>query len=397
MPVLSLTAAWLFLLAGAARAQTQEIPTFTAATPPSVSIGLEDGAEAYLLSGVSNALRLSDGRIVVAACGSSDLRWYDSTGRHLRTVGREGSGPGEFRSLRRIFPAGGDSIAAVDGLLGRGAGGSGLQYRVSLFAPDGELLRTISPPFRVDVLGRQADGSFTGRVLRTPPRVPGIHRRTITLYRLDGSGVVTDSVPGLPGPDAAIAENRSMRGLRLGPSSVVAVLPDRVVFGRQDEGTYTVYSSTLRVLRRVSTITRPEPVTAAVRRQWEETRDVLVPRGGVIGAFSEDYAPAMGAYRDAVAGVDGRLWLQDPYRPGVYPLVWTAYEDGRAVARAELPPRFFPTQFGANWVLGVGFDDLGVERVQLLTLRPGPLSGRNLPPRDAQHPDRPRCGVWTSR
>lgn len=72
---------------------------WTVSAEPIVTIGTVEGDAAYQLHRVGAALRLSDGRIVVANNGSSDLRYYDSAGRHVRTVGRRGEGPGEFSML----------------------------------------------------------------------------------------------------------------------------------------------------------------------------------------------------------------------------------------------------------------------------------------------------------
>lgn len=66
---------------------------------PEVSIGVVDGPAEYQLSAVSSAVRLPDGRILVAEGGSGELRYYGADGEHLRSVGREGEGPGEFSSV----------------------------------------------------------------------------------------------------------------------------------------------------------------------------------------------------------------------------------------------------------------------------------------------------------
>src|SRR5690606_11055749 len=103
------------------------------------------------------------------------------------------------------------------------------------------------------------------------------------------------------------------------------------------EASFDEYGPDLRPLRRVPTITEPAPVTNAVRRRWDETRSVLSPPDGVLPVYGEEYAAAMpAAYRDIVAGTDGRVWVQDPDRPGVYPLIWTAYAGGAPVARVEV-------------------------------------------------------------
>lgn len=66
---------------------------------PEVSIGVVDGPAEYQLSDVSSAVRLPDGRILVADGGSGELRYYGADGEHLRSVGGVGEGPGEFTSL----------------------------------------------------------------------------------------------------------------------------------------------------------------------------------------------------------------------------------------------------------------------------------------------------------
>lgn len=66
------------------------------ATATSLTIGEEEGAESLLLHRVRTALRLPDGRIVIANGGSHELRLVDASGMYLRSVGRMGGGPGEF-------------------------------------------------------------------------------------------------------------------------------------------------------------------------------------------------------------------------------------------------------------------------------------------------------------
>ena len=63
---------------------------------PVVSIGQREGGDAYMLFRVTDATRLSDGRVVVVN-GGSELRVFDGAGTHVATWGRLGDGPGEFR------------------------------------------------------------------------------------------------------------------------------------------------------------------------------------------------------------------------------------------------------------------------------------------------------------
>lgn len=81
---------------------------------PILEIGVLEGQPEYQLFQVRGAIRLSDGRIVVANAGSHELRIYDPRGRFLTSVGREGSGPGEFRALGSLDRLGSDSLITWD-------------------------------------------------------------------------------------------------------------------------------------------------------------------------------------------------------------------------------------------------------------------------------------------
>lgn len=380
------------------RGGTRNLPTFVVAPEPDVTIGTEEGPKAYDLSGVTGALRLPTGSIVVANCQSDQLRYFDHDGRFLRSVGRHGKGPGEFEYLRRIFPASGDSVGAYDLFTAR----------ITLFGPKGRGLRTISvpysPPRFLDVLGRLSDGSFVARRIDERPSVPPgtRYRANATLLLLDGTtGELVDSVASLPAVDLLAPPSPRALGvpLRLARRARFAVLPTRVYYNGQDTAGIIELDSTLARVGVIRPIADAAPVTSAVKQAYEKmvSKHESVPRGGVGPVLADVYPPMLPAFGDLVWGRGGRLWVQDPVRPGRYPLAWTAYNGGQAVARAELPPRFFPFQFGRDWVLGVAYDSLNVERVQLRRLVPGKLPARAMPPLSAGAPLVPLCGSWVSR
>jgi hypothetical protein len=372
----------------------EAVPTLVVADEPDVSIGVTKGKGPYLLSLVTGATRLSDGTIVVADAASAELRYFDASGRFLRAAGGQGRGPGEFFWIRRIFPVAGDTIGVDD------------PARVTLFAPDGELVGTFPSMAGnyLDVLGRLANGSFVATTIgsQAPVEFGGQFWATNTIFLLDATGQRVDSLVGLPWSE--VRESHSPTD-RIGPprlrrSASLAVHAEGIYYGAQDKSRIIAFDGSLRQVDTIRTITEPEPVTEEAKRTFQAMVDegAQWPAGSVMRGFpSDDYAPAMAAYGDLIAGRDGALWVQDPLRPAHYPLVWTAYEDGRPVARAELPPRYFPFEFGRDWVLGVSFDDFNVERVELWRLVPGELPGSVLPPRDAEPPILHRFGVWHVR
>lgn len=81
---------------------------------PTLEIGLIDGDEHYLFASIESVVRLPDGRVAVSDGGSSRVSFYDSDGRFAGSFGREGEGPGEFRSLSRMYVHGTDSLRVLD-------------------------------------------------------------------------------------------------------------------------------------------------------------------------------------------------------------------------------------------------------------------------------------------
>jgi len=96
------------------------------------SIGVIEGADAYMLGRV-RSLYMHDDRIYVLDNQVPVLRVYDLVGNHIRDIGGQGVGPGEFVSPRSIAVDPGDGTIYVrDGRLGR----------IIRFTPDGEPIDT---------------------------------------------------------------------------------------------------------------------------------------------------------------------------------------------------------------------------------------------------------------
>ena len=132
-----------------------EVDAWSLSESPTLVIGVSEGDSDYELFQIASAARLSDGRVVVASNGTHDLRYYSADGRHLRSVGREGGGPGEFRTLVSLAKLASDSLLVYDLAL----------RRISIFDSEGEHCRDVSfatggQLFMPIVVGRLSDGSF---------------------------------------------------------------------------------------------------------------------------------------------------------------------------------------------------------------------------------------------
>ena len=109
-------------------------PTWSAAqvlrlaSSPALVIGTRAEAP-YELSRVAGTVQLTDGRIVIADGASLELRFFDATGTFIRSVGRSGDGPGEFRRMERLVRLPGDTLAVVSSFA-----------TISYFASDGAFI-----------------------------------------------------------------------------------------------------------------------------------------------------------------------------------------------------------------------------------------------------------------
>jgi hypothetical protein len=89
------------------------MPAFLVSGDPILLLGDEDSLPAEQFAQLAGALRLSSGAVVVADARAAEVRVFDSSGGFLRTIGRNGEGPGEFLNLGGVLHRG-DTIAVWD-------------------------------------------------------------------------------------------------------------------------------------------------------------------------------------------------------------------------------------------------------------------------------------------
>jgi hypothetical protein len=95
-----------------------------------------------------HATQDSTGRVYVISRTRDAVLVFDSTGALLRRLGRAGSGPGEFGTIRRVLIGPGDSLFVTDWGVGR----------VTVYAPDLTFVRVQALVHQPDLV--LSDGSF---------------------------------------------------------------------------------------------------------------------------------------------------------------------------------------------------------------------------------------------
>jgi hypothetical protein len=351
------------------------IASWTLSDEPIVSIGGTDEREDYLLFRVVGATRLTDGRIVIANTGSSVLKYFDSGGTHLTSVGGDGDGPGEMRNIMQLLPVEDDSLLVLSfrpGLTVFGpSGGLSSSSRIDLWGVGGAKCRIGESNWYVlsdrSILTILED-NFYGPDCPTRPSNPWRQSGLIGRKAPDSSSF--DTLAIMP------ATERNSPNYRVyGESLVLALGPDRVYAG--DTGSETIVSlnfdgDTLRLL--------PVPFAKndiPSRAKREPTR-----QSGEEYLYPEQY-PVFG--RLLVART-GNLWVM------AYPKLteptsswrlarafaflveeggarWAVLSpEGELLGQVRTPREFFVLEVGEDYVLGVSKDETDVETVSLYAL-----------------------------
>jgi hypothetical protein len=327
--------------------------------------------------GVQGLTVLTDGGVVVASYVANTLRYFDADGTYRRSVGREGKGPGEFRTIT-AFSRYGDTLAVMD-----------LDDVSQHFTLDGRFVRTDARPLGGGRLlghfgaGERVLGRFLLDSVRagTTSHVPDMLVRgrdslevSLGVFR---SRLLTRDADGRLSAKLYTAENR------------VAVFDDGFCAGYGGGDTITCHdvNGTVRstIVLRGRT---PVAVTAADRESYfAEFRlaNQRVPKAALEAEEARmrerlTFAESLGLFGPLMASRDGLLWVgppgidawryADPNPLSDAPMTWSVYtRTGIWMADVTLPPRFFLREAGADYVAGVTRDADDAEVVVVYTLR----------------------------
>jgi hypothetical protein len=332
-----------------------------------------------MMAGVTAAIRLSDGRVVVALRPANELRYFATDGTHRLTVGRKGQGPGEFDGLAEVHRSG-DSLAVSD-----------RSGRLQVFGASGQLLRSYRRPDYpgASVFGWAAllpDGSGVVRAL-DPPADSGADRITAWMSFARRAPTVERAVFTTERMDAAVSGGqRGHTPLWLGPALRTTRSGARFCAGYGETWAVRCMDETGQEVQRTERTAPPVAVTAADRERFASTFRAnfrAMPTAQLdLTLRTFRYAPFRGHLGRFVGTVTGDTWVAEfavddevPIGTGELPspsreVRWSVVgADGRWRGDALLPPRFTLLDAGPDWVLGVARDADDVEQVVLYRLR----------------------------
>ncbi|HVT43401.1 MAG TPA: 6-bladed beta-propeller, partial [Thermoanaerobaculia bacterium] len=347
---------------------------WTISGDPLLDIGVVDGPAEYQLYRASSAVRLSDGRVVIANGGTNELRFYDPEGRHLASIGRSGEGPGEFQDLQRVWILPGDSLLAYDFL----------PSRLSVFSPDGEFVRSqhySSPDGRqILIRGPLADGSIIAAgvpIWSSPGAASGVVRDSVPYYRYDPLGTVPHTFGRFPSAEVfriVTGDDWQLTGVPFARVPVTAVAGNAVHFGSASTYELYTYSANGELERVVRLSMQPRAVTAADIDQYRRERLELAEREGMRPSMERmlsvlPFPGTMPPYDRAIADSEGNVWLSD-YRPARHePATWRVFSpDGVFLGSIDAPAQFEVIQIGTDFILAHWSDEMDVEHIRVYAL-----------------------------
>lgn len=324
------------------------------------TIGEEEG---LLIAQAGEIVVLDDGTTIVQANGN-EISLFSVSGGPVRTVGRQGSGPGEFMFTPRLFHFR-DGIGAFDLV----------QSRVSLFDREGIHLQTIRPASgRISAVVGSPDASMiVGRMAS-----PVAHIVHYARYSLDGE--VIDTIGPIVGVESTRVQWVSPDGITRGFSHgcdpeiiattvgstlyifdggnghLSAVSPDRSIHRIHEVQVRQIISQQL--LDRVQSLFESREVPDQIARE-------ALARFGAVG----DSEPV--AWDRVLPDQEGRIWLQrsECQRDLESPRIWEVVDvSGGYLGTVSIPSQYSLRAVHGNMALAYSFDEFGVASLNILRI-----------------------------
>jgi hypothetical protein len=333
--------------------------TWSVGKSPELLVDEPQGREP--LYDVRGGRQFADGAFVIANQGSHELRFYSHEGVLQRSVGRDGSGPNEFRLLDFLEVIA-DSVWVCDRE----------NQRVSVLDQSGEFVRLISlaavsTQGLVRCGGVFDDGSIL--LLRGEPGTaePGLRRAYRRHFVLDRGGSISELGRFFRGESYWVPMGSGIAdvGRPFAREGLTAVRGREWFYS--DGGAYRVEQHDIAGRLR-AVYSYPEELRSVTQRDLEEYLAVIRPegKGPSRGEQLLRRAPLperMPAYAGLVIDREGNVWAA-PHAGAKPRNCWHIYQRRPPLfAKACLPERFRVLDIAGASVLGVLRDENDVEQI----------------------------------
>lgn len=346
---------------GESSSSSESAAKWTVDSVPTLSIGADEGDNLEAgFERLTGATRLPDGSVLVGDLGATPLRIFGADGAFVRTVAREGKGPGEITYLARLFRCG-DAIISYD-IDGRRLirwTFDGTRVREFQFTvPDGQQIPYTS--------ACNADGRFAHvgwgarRVLQA-----GYHRDTVPVWRADSAEAPPTMFDSVPSSErwGQTDEGRVVgtRPLPFAKQPLTGISGVRIYIATGDADGVRVYGLDGRRLPNILMASASTPVTPEDIRDLTE-REVLEEGESSRGYVERElrsitFPETKSATSQLIVDANGLLWLRPSVAAGSTRAEWQVMDSaGKLLATLSLPAALEIFEIGTDYILGREID-----------------------------------------
>jgi hypothetical protein len=352
----------------------------------------ESDAEQMNIGSISQMAVGRDGRVFMYDSQRSSLQMIDSAGKFLRSIGRRGEGPGEYRNVRGLTTLPDGRVALWDSQLSR----------ITLFDPDSDArhmwqvtrrtFSTTEPSLLSDTAG------FLYLIHPVTPRPEGQRTGRPGLIRFDSHGTTIDSL--LPPDSDLVVQQVNATSFGVNVAYDVPYAP-RVVWtwsplgylvaGRSDRYAIDLIHPDGRVVR-IERDGDPPPVEKEVRESATARLTAEIVHVSPSWRWNGPPVPEIKPFFNTISVTqEGRIWVHvnqpsqrvvfdsPPQPPGTPPRTgWSApiahdfFEaDGTFLGRLRAPQGATMRVIRGNHVWGILRDEDGVQSVARWRITPG--------------------------
>jgi hypothetical protein len=342
-------------------------------TVPLVRIAGSTADGNLVFSDVAGATRLSSGAIVVAEKTGGKVRFFDVAGRSTGSVGRTGTGPGEFRYVSWVGQCAADSVFVWDFA----------QTRVTVIGPTGEVARQyrIPPTPSAGPVPSMMSCSSTGVFAAigrphelAPPSGTQFGSRVGQLVIMDAKGTVSRAVGDVRSFEYAIESNGNVIARPLGKVTSLALSRRRLYVGTADSGFVDVYTLDG---RRTGAIPLRPTARRPTSTQYERAVDELLaylPQGSMRESGKQrilrlpmpEHLPP---YTALLVDPDDVLWAVLSTAGDLETRLRAIHADGRLLADVRIPIGMKVFEVGRDYILGSHEDRDGEPWILIYRLR----------------------------
>ena len=342
---------------------------WTLGDTPLVEIGASPNDPNEQFTTIRAVWELPDGTIAVGNMSHPPaIRVFDQDGSYIRTIGRDGDGPGEFRWIAEMWLVPPDTLIVYDVQ----------QSRVTVVDVQGRVLGTtffnpgadspgLSP---VILVGRFSDGTYVARPNAYLRSAEGRSGRTmLAVERRQDDGTVVDTIAVLPDVEFDTCEGGRHCRPVFGKRAAFLAHGTSYYSGMGDEYSIDEYDVSGTLVRRIRRRAAPSRVTQEMRDQYieNEVSRLYPSRASQIRRRLEEtpVAETLPAFdRLFILDQAGNLWVKDYPNPGDTVASFSVFDgEGRFLGDVTMPLNFRPHAIGLNHVIGVWRDELDVESV----------------------------------